>query len=69
MFDDIIAEYSNQNGQKYQIKYLDLDCYAIFRDGVSIHGACTAEDVMRHMAGAIENLAYLVNRNDPDELY
>lgn len=69
MFDhSIITEY--QHGIfKYEIKYLDEDCYAILRDGESIHGTCTAEDVMRHMAGIIENLNYLASRNDPQELY
>lgn len=49
---------------EYQVKYLDENCYAILRDGESIHGTCSAEDVMRHMASVITNLEYQVGKGE-----
>lgn len=64
MFDhSIVADYQ-LGPYEYQVKYLDEDCYAILRDGESIHGSCSAEDVMRHMASVIVNLEYQVGKGE-----
>lgn len=70
MYDfSIIVDYQ-LGPYEYQVKYLDETCYAILRDGESIHGTCSAEDVMRHMAGVIEGLTYKIRLNDdPEEIY